>query len=96
MRLGVVTAQQVIPHLIIINSEFLSDEDYFHYKTSPALQDVLILFIDAKPREMVGRQAKRLGANGYVVAPFTVPNIIAAYETVMRGERYYPSLSDKP
>jgi DNA-binding response OmpR family regulator len=96
MRLGVATAQQVLPHLIIINSEFLSDEDYYHYKTTPALQDVLILFIDAKPHEMVDRQARQLGGNGYLIEPFTAPDIIAAYQTVMRGERYYPSLPDRP
>ena len=83
------------PDLLILDSELLSDEQYHRLKEIPALKETPVLFIDAKPHDMVDSQVKRLGVNGYILTPFGPQELTAAYEAVLRGETYYPPLPDK-
>jgi DNA-binding response OmpR family regulator len=91
----VAIAEEEPPDLVILDSEFLSDEQFCRLRASPTLREAPILFIDAKPHYLVDKQAKRLGANGYVLTPFGPEEFIAAYEAVLRGETYYPALPDE-
>jgi len=92
---GLVLAEQEPPDLILLDSEFLDDEVYQQFKRLPALQNVPILFLDAKAPYMVYRQAQRLGAAGYLCKPFEIADLLAARDAVLRGETYYPPLPEK-
>ena len=92
---GLVLAEQDPPDLILLDSEFLKDEVYQQFKRLPALQNVPILFLDAKSPHMVYRQAQRLGAAGYLCKPFGPQDLLAARDAVLRGETYYPPLPEQ-
>jgi DNA-binding response OmpR family regulator len=87
---AVAVAEKDPPDLVLLDSEFLSDEQYYRLRASQALQQAPILFVDAKPHKMVDEQAKRLGARGYVLMPFSPQELLTAYEAVLHGETYYP------
>ena len=91
---AVMSAQKDPPDLVVLDSELLSDEQYYQLKTSQVLQDVPILFMDAKPHNLVDKQVRRLGVNGYVLTPFDPQEFLAAFRAVLRGENYYPPLPE--
>jgi two-component system, OmpR family, phosphate regulon response regulator PhoB len=92
---GLALAEQDPPDLILLDSEMLEDEVYQQFKRLPALQNVPILFLDAKAPYLVCPQAQRLGAAGYLCKPFKVEDLLAARDAVLRGETYYPPLPEE-
>jgi DNA-binding NarL/FixJ family response regulator len=52
--------------------------------------------MDCKPHDMVDKQAKRLGASGYVLVPFDPQELLTALQAVLCGETHYPPLPQKP
>jgi CheY-like chemotaxis protein len=86
-------AEQPPPDLIILDSELLDDEEYQQIRAIPTLQNIPNLFHDPKPPELVYRQAQRLGAAGYVPVPMPIDALLAARGAVLRGETYFPALS---
>jgi DNA-binding response OmpR family regulator len=92
---GLALAEQDPPDLVLLDSEMLEDEVYQQFKKLPALQNVPILFLDAKAPYLVYPQAQRLGAAGYLCKPFEIQDLLAARDAVLRGETYYPPLPEK-
>jgi DNA-binding response OmpR family regulator len=90
----VATGEKELPDLIVLDSEHLSDEQFYRVRASPMLRETPILFIDCKPHNLVDKQAKRLGVNGYVMMPFGPQEILTAVQAVLRGETYYPPLPE--
>lgn len=92
----VAAAEEEPPDLILLDSEFLSDEQFYRLRASPVLGETPILFLAHKPHDLVDKQAKRLGASGYVLVPFDPQELLTALQTVLRGETHYPPLPQKP
>jgi uncharacterized protein YbaR (Trm112 family)/CheY-like chemotaxis protein len=90
----VATGEEELPDLIVLDSEFLSDEQFYRLKASPMSREIPILFMDCKPHKLVDKQAKRLGVDGYILEPFTPQQILTAVQAVLRGETYYPPLPE--
>jgi len=88
----VATGEEELPDLIVLDSEFLSDEQFYRLRASPMLRETPILFMDCKPHKLVDKQAKRLGVSGYILEPFDPQEVLTAVQAVLRGETYYPPL----
>jgi DNA-binding response OmpR family regulator len=91
----VAAAEEEPPDLILLDSEFLSDEQFYRLRASPVLEETPILFLAYRPHDFVDKQAKRLGAKGYVRVPFAPQELLTALQAVLRGETHYPPLPQK-
>lgn len=96
-RKGIAEAQDVLPDLIILDvmmPDLDGWETYTHIKAIPALQKTPILFIAAASTEYIYPRAKRIGAKGYLQAPFRPSDLVTARDAVLSGETYYPPVSE--
>jgi DNA-binding response OmpR family regulator len=100
---ALVAAERDPPDLIILmhlNPHFLPDGECHRFRASrasPALRDIPILFmcVEKIHHGFVDKQARRFAANGYVVVPFEIQELLAAYDAMLGGETYYPPLPDE-
>jgi len=90
---GLALAEQDPPDLIVTAVMMPNLDGYQVYRRvreTPALQDIPVLMIDARPATNVCPIAKRLGAAGFLSEPFSPQELLAACEAALRGETYYP------
>jgi len=96
---GLAAAEQEPPSLIILGL-LLPDLDgfevYRRLRMIPALQNVPVLFQSADSRKSTYLKAQRLGAAGYVPVPFLIQDLLVARDVALRGDTYYPPLSEEP
>jgi DNA-binding response OmpR family regulator len=91
-------AEQYQPDLVILDlslPDAIDFQDYEYgichrFKTSPSLQNIPVLLMEATSPELVYPDAKSFGASGYLVKPFGPLELLAAREALLRGEMYYP------
>lgn len=87
--------EQETPDLIILNvftlNELWLDEAYQHLKTNLVLQNVPILLWRVV-NQIIYREAQRLGMAGCIGYNFSRKELLAARDTVLAGDTYYPLL----
>jgi two-component system phosphate regulon response regulator PhoB len=92
-RQGIVMAEQNPPDLIILDlmlPDFDGWEFYRRLKVIPALKQVPVLLTEAFSAESIYPEAKRVGMDGYLIKPFTVPELLTARQALLDGKTYYP------
>jgi DNA-binding response OmpR family regulator len=92
-REGLAVAEQEPPDLICLDMmmpDLDGSEVYRRLRMVPALQNVPVLFQSPRSPEMVYPEAQRLGAAGYVRQPYSPQELLAARDTALRGDTYYP------
>jgi DNA-binding response OmpR family regulator len=92
-RQGIVMAEQDPPDLIILDL-MLPDlngwEVYQIIKETTALRQVPVLLTEAFTAESIYPEAKRVGMDGYLIKPFTLPELLTARQALLDGKTYYP------
>jgi CheY-like chemotaxis protein len=94
---GLSIAQQDPPDLIVLDLMMPHLDGYTvleRLKEIPQLETVPVLFHAAIPRRSVYPNARRLGAAGYVLAPYSPQELVDARDAASRGETYYPPFTD--
>ncbi len=95
-REGLAIAAHERPQLIILDL-MMPDMHGFEVcrrlKATPDLAQVPVLLLTVVPPEVVYSEAQSLGVAGYLCKPFELPELLAARDTVLKGESYYPPLS---
>ena len=95
---GIAAAQANLSLDLIILDMMMPDPDGFKtyplIKSIPGLEQVPILFTAAKPAGDVYPEAQRIGAAGYLIEPFSPDDLQRARDAALRGETYYPPLSE--
>jgi len=65
-------------------------EVYQKIKAITALKQVPVLLTEAFSTESIYPKAKRVGMDGYLIKPFTVPELLTARQALLDGKTYYP------
>ncbi len=89
---GLTVARQDPPHLIILDLAMPDVDGYQvlqQLKTTPMLQAVPVLVISALGPHDALWQVRQLGVKGFLCKPFDLKDLLAARDTVLRGEAYY-------
>jgi CheY-like chemotaxis protein len=90
---GLSAAQQDPPDLIILDLMMPYLDGYTvleRLKEITQLEQVPVLFHAAIPRRSVYPNARRLGAAGYVLVPYSPYELVDARDAALRGEKHYP------
>ncbi len=91
---GLIAAEQVPPDFIIARIMMYEMSGYEvcrRLKMKPALKNVPVLLQAAMPPGRAYPEAQRVGAAGYLCAPFHHQALLAARDALLRGDTYYPS-----
>ena len=92
-RQGIAMAEQNPPDLIILDL-MLPDlngwEVYQIIKATTALRQVPVLLTEAFTAKSIYPEAKRVGMDGYLIKPFTLPELLTARQALLDGKTYYP------
>jgi CheY-like chemotaxis protein len=97
-REGIAVARNALPDLVILDI-MMPNPDGFEtlaeMRSIPDLRDTPVLFIAALRSKAAYPMVKEAGGAGYLEEPFTSPELLAARDSVLRGEVYYPVLPDE-
>jgi DNA-binding response OmpR family regulator len=92
---GLSAAEQDQPDLIVIylwTTGLDAFEFYRLAQASPTLREIPILIYSAMPPERAYPTIQPLGVPGYLCAPFKIEELVAARDTLLRGETYFPQV----
>ena len=95
---GLSIAEREQPDLIIVRIMLYEINGYEicrQLKALSHLQDVPVLLQAAMDPKRVYPEAQRVGAAGYLCQPYSPQEVIAARDTVLRGDVYYPPLPEE-
>jgi DNA-binding response OmpR family regulator len=95
---GLSNAEQERPDLIIVRIMMYEMNGYEvcrQLKAMLRLQHVPVLLQAAMDPKRVYPQARRVGAAGYLCQPYHPQEVIAARDALVRGDVYYPPLSEE-
>jgi DNA-binding response OmpR family regulator len=94
---GIEVAQQEPPDIAIVRLMFQGIDGYEicqRLKAIPTLIQVPVLLFAARDPQDVYPEAQCYGAAGYLYQPYHPDSLYAARNALLRGETYYPPLSD--
>jgi len=90
---GLKAARQDPPHLILLDLMMPGLHGYdvlWQIRKMPALQGVPVVVLSVLSPSEAYAEARRMGAAGYLNKPFSLNELLAARDAVLRGEAFYP------
>lgn len=86
-RKGLDLASEFVPELILCDVRMPELDGYEVLKAlrqDPVLENILLIFLTAETQQNVQRQGEILGANAYLIKPFTKAQLLEVINQVIR------------
>jgi len=86
-RKGLDLASEFVPELILCDVRMPELDGYEVLKAlrqDPVLENILLIFLTAETQQTVQRQGQILGANAYLIKPFTKAQLLEVINQVIR------------
>jgi CheY-like chemotaxis protein len=86
-RKGLDLASEFVPELILCDVRMPELDGYEVLKAlrqDPVLENILLIFLTAETQQTVQRQGEILGANAYLIKPFTKAQLLEVINQVIR------------